>query len=79
MSRATYDVVTVRQVGGGVRLIALDRNDAAAVRRDPAMLDGGGAVAWAEMARDGGLVWIERGSSAAARNAIRREARGGGS
>lgn len=50
-------VVSVPQIGGGVRFLALSADDARAVRRDRALLDGVRALACLEVGADGSASW----------------------
>ena len=50
-------VLTIPQADGGVRYLAVSREDAAAVRRDRAMVDTVTVLACLDVARDGRAEW----------------------
>jgi len=63
MNRQPYHDISVHsipQIDGGVRVVALDAEDSAAVARDPAMMDSVGALAILEISGDGERQWIRR-------------------
>lgn len=67
--------ITIPQIDGGVRIIAISEDDAARVRQNPAMIDGIACGCIGELDSSGNFVWVCRGKEEVERDLVRAQAR----